>query len=70
VVIATTRPHRFIVWPVLLTKLPARTSISRINCIYRYCNSVYAAAESADAIVIATEWAQFRFVAVERPGVD
>ncbi len=26
----------------------------------QYCNSAYAAAEGADAIVIATEWEQFR----------
>ena len=31
-----------------------------------YCRSVYDAAEGADAIVIATEWEQFRALDLER----
>jgi UDPglucose 6-dehydrogenase len=31
-----------------------------------YCNSAYAAAEGADALVIATEWEQFRALDLDR----
>ena len=31
-----------------------------------YCNSTYEAAESAEALVIATEWEQFRALDLER----
>ena len=40
----------------------AKPSLPAVN----YCSSAYAAAEGADALVIATEWGQFRALDLAR----
>jgi len=39
---------------------PGRNGASQTAPAVRYCQDVYNAAEGADAVVIATEWEQFR----------